>query len=87
MTTTGKKKNSKKAEVKRERCSPGELRQRPALTLDEFASLFGKHKNWAYRLVWNGKVKVIKPLGEMMIPQQEVDRLTAEPVDYETANA
>jgi hypothetical protein len=61
--------------------------QRAAYTLGEFASLFGKHKNWAYRLAWTGKVKVIKPLGEMLVPRSEVDRLTSAPVDYETMNA
>jgi hypothetical protein len=66
---------------------PLPLNQRPAYTIEEFSSLFGRHKNWGYRLVWTGKVKVIKPLGEMLVPRSEVERLTAAPVDYETANA
>ena len=61
--------------------------QRAAYTLGEFASIFGKHKNWAYRLVWKGKLKVIKPLGEMLVPRSEVDRLTSSPADYDTVNA
>ena len=60
------------------------LDQRAAYTIGEFASLFGKHKNWAYRLVYANKVKVIKPLGEMLVPRSEAERLTAAPVDFET---
>jgi hypothetical protein len=60
-----------------------ELRQRAALNFEEFARLFGRKKNWAYRLAWRGELRVIKPGGEMMIPQSEVDRLISKPVKYE----
>jgi hypothetical protein len=74
------------AKPSQEKESPS-LDQRAAYSFEEFASLFGKKKNWTYRLVWKGKLKVIKPLGEMLVPRSEVDRLTSSPADYETVNA
>jgi hypothetical protein len=84
MRTNDKAKQPKQTKQKAE---PPPLDQRPAYSIEEFSSLFGRQKNWGYRLVYLGKVKVIKPLGEMLIPRSEVERLTAEPVVYETANA
>jgi Helix-turn-helix domain len=81
MPTTDTKKTRRKTPDNRPPLS--QLRERAALSLDEFASLFGRRKNWAYRLVWTGKIRVIKPAGEMMIPQSEVQRLTAEPIEYD----
>jgi hypothetical protein len=78
---TLEKTNGKKTPV------PSPVAPRLGYTIEEFAALFGKHKNWGYRLVWKGKVKVIKPLGEMLIPHSEAQRLTESPADYDTLNA
>lgn len=80
-------KPEKTAEEPKQNAPTPTLDQRAAYTLGEFASLFGKHKNWGYRMAWTGKVKVIKPLGEMLVPRSEVERLTSAPVDYDTANS
>lgn len=54
---------------------PIKLSERVVLTPTEFASSFGRHHTWAYRLIYAGKVKVITKWGRMMIPRSEVDRL------------
>jgi hypothetical protein len=41
----------------------------------EFAALFGKERTWAYRQLYAGKVKAITKLGQIQIPQSEVDKL------------
>ena len=50
-------------------------RQRVAYSLSEFADMFGHSRDWAYRLVKDGKVQVIQGYGKMMIPHSEADRL------------
>lgn len=51
------------------------LLERAALSPNEFAAAFGKANTWGYRLIYSGKVKVIKDLGRMMIPGSELRRL------------
>ena len=41
----------------------------------EFAALFGHEKTWAYRLIYSGKVRVIKDFGKTMIPAYEARNL------------
>ena len=41
----------------------------------EFAEIFGKERTWAYRQLYAGKVKAITKLGQIQIPQSEVDKL------------
>ena len=41
----------------------------------EFAAVFGKERTWAYRQLYAGKVKAITKLGQLQIPQSEVDKL------------
>jgi hypothetical protein len=53
------------------------LTERAALSPNEFAAVFGKANTWGYRLIYSGKVKVIKDLGRMMIPGSELKRLLA----------
>ncbi len=53
------------------------LSERAAVTPNEFAGLFGKQTVWGYRQIYAGKVKVIKTVGRMMIPQSEIKRLMA----------
>lgn len=48
---------------------------RAALTPREFGSLFGKSATWTYRLIYDGKLRVIKPRGRILIPLGEIDRL------------
>ena len=51
------------------------LTERAALTPREFAAQFGRSQTWAYRLIYAGGVKVIKPAGALLIPRIEVDRI------------
>jgi len=46
-----------------------------AFTLPEFAALFGRERTWAYRLKDAKKVKVIRDMGQLMVPASEVARL------------
>ncbi|MCB1094521.1 MAG: helix-turn-helix domain-containing protein [Verrucomicrobiae bacterium] len=50
---------------------------KPVYTVAEFAALFNRHKSWAYRLIYNGKINVISEFGLMMIPANEVDKIVA----------
>lgn len=69
-TAGGQTKHSPKIELP--------LLQRAALSPNEFASLFGRETTWGYRQVYAGRVKVIRRLGRMLIPQTEVQRLLAD---------
>ena len=51
------------------------LTERAALTPREFASQFGRSQTWAYRLIYAGVIRVIKPAGAILIPCSEVNRL------------
>ena len=51
------------------------LSQRAALTPEEFAARFGRHKIWAYRQIYAGRVKAVIGFGNMMIPRSELDRI------------
>ena len=51
------------------------LMERAAVSLNELSALFGKQTTWAYRLMYHGKIKVLKDLGRMMVPRSEVQRL------------
>jgi predicted site-specific integrase-resolvase len=62
--------------------TPIKLSERVVLTPTEFATSFGRHHTWAYRLIYAGKVKVISKLGRMMIPRSEVGRLLQEQETY-----
>jgi len=62
--------------------SPVDPSERVVLTPTEFAALFNRHFNWAYRQIYAGKVKVISKLGRIMIPRSEVDRLLQEMETY-----
>jgi len=59
------------------------LLERAAISPNELAALFGKQTTFGYRLIYSGKVKVIRSLGRMMIPQSEVRRLMAGAGVYE----
>ena len=48
---------------------------KPAYTVSEFADLFGRHKSWAYRLIYAGQIHVISEFGLMMVPASEVGRI------------
>ena len=51
------------------------MSDRIAYSIPEFAALFGKEQTWAYRLTYDGKVKVITQFGHKMIPSSEVERV------------
>lgn len=67
---------SEAAPVARSRKTGIPLGERAAFTPCEFASLFGRHQVWSYRLIYAGKLKVLKDFGRIMIPRAELDRLT-----------
>ena len=48
----------------------------------EFAAIFNRERTWAYRLLYSGKVKALTKLGQLQIPQSEVDRLLADTQRY-----
>ena len=58
---------------------------RAAYTMREFAALFGKQVTWAYRMMYDGKIKVIPSSavrGEFMVPRSEVERLQSQATTY-----
>ena len=48
---------------------------RAAYSLSEAAKLFGKDRSWIYRLVAEGKIRVLKGFGAMLIPASEIERI------------
>jgi hypothetical protein len=48
--------------------------ERVAITPEEFAAKFGRSVTWAYRRIYEGKVKVIPGMRPMLIPVAEVGR-------------
>lgn len=49
--------------------------QRAAYSLNEAAGQFGKDRSWIYRMVKDGKIRVLKGYGAMMIPASEIKRI------------
>ena len=49
--------------------------RRQAYTLQEMAQIFGKHRSWAYRMVKEGRIKVITGFGSQLVPAHEIDRI------------
>ena len=43
----------------------------------EFAAQFGRHKSWAYRLIYTKRIDVIKDFGRMMIPKSQIQKILA----------
>ena len=48
---------------------------RAAYSLSEAAKQFGKDRSWIYRMVKDGKIRVIKGFGAMLIPASEIERI------------
>lgn len=48
---------------------------RQAYTIAEFAAFFGKYRGWAYRQVRDGRIKVIRGYGALLIPAAEIQRM------------
>ena len=53
------------------------LNERLSFSPKEFAQMNGKHPVWAYRQIYAGKIRVVKNLGQMLIPRSEVERVFA----------
>lgn len=53
----------------------GNNTQRAAYSLSEAAKLFGKDRSWIYRMVKEGKIRVLKGFGAMLIPANEIERI------------
>jgi len=51
---------------------------RVALSPTEFGAAFGKSRSWAYRMIYDGKIRTIQGLGSVMIPSSELERLTSQ---------
>ena len=54
-----------------------EASAKPVNTVAEFAALFSRHKSWAYRHIYAGRINVISQFGLMMIPAAEVEKIVA----------
>jgi len=52
---------------------------RAAYSMSDFSALFGRSESWGYRMMYEGKVKVIPATelrrGSFMVPHFEVERL------------
>jgi predicted site-specific integrase-resolvase len=48
---------------------------RAAYSFSEAAKLFGKDRSWIYRHVKEGKIRVLKGFGAMLIPASEIERI------------
>lgn len=48
----------------------------------EFARSCGRHKCWGYRKIYQGRVKVIRDCGRLLIPVAEVRRFLDDTVIY-----
>ena len=56
--------------------STSQVSGRHSYSPQEFASLHGKSKTWAYRMMYAGKVQVIKGAGTIRIPFEEAARFS-----------
>lgn len=55
---------------------PAETEQeRDGYTVKEFGALYGKGKDWVYKLLYAGKLKRMPGLGSVIIPASERQRL------------
>ena len=59
-----------------ETTSPPIDEKRATLSVAEFAKCFGRHKSWAYRQIYSGKIEVIDSYGAIMIPVGEIEKIT-----------
>jgi excisionase family DNA binding protein len=48
---------------------------RAAYSLSEAAELFGKDRSWIYRMVKDGKIRVVTGFGAMLISASEIERI------------
>ena len=55
---------------------------KPALTIKEFASLFGRSVRWGYDRVYKGEVKALDRMGVTVIPQSEIRKYLGKTKDY-----
>ena len=59
---------------------------RAAYTMPEFAAFFGREQTWAYRMKYQGKIKVLPSAallgGGDMIPHSELERLLSKKTNY-----
>jgi hypothetical protein len=56
--------------------------KREAYSPSEFAASCGRHPSWAYRLLYDGKIKALTDLGRILIPASELERLLAAATPY-----
>ncbi len=50
---------------------PGRL----GYSVKEFGDLFGRGKDWVYKLIYAGKLKKIEDFGGLIIPATEAERI------------
>ena len=54
---------------------PTDIQERDGYTVKEFGALYGKGKDWVYKLIYSGKLKKISNLGGILIPASERHRI------------
>lgn len=55
--------------------SPTARADKQAFNPTEFASLFGRHRSWSYRLLYAGLIQKLDLPGRILIPRSEAIRL------------
>lgn len=53
-----------------------------ALSPTEFASLFGRHRSWSYRLLYAGLIQKLDLPGRILISRREADRLLSSKANH-----
>jgi hypothetical protein len=61
------------------------LTNRVGFSPREFAAAFGKSVTWTYRLIYQGKLRVVTDFGRMVVPASEVDRILSNAGVYNPA--
>jgi hypothetical protein len=56
---------------------------RMAYSVSEAAAAFGRKPLWIYRKIYQGKLKICSPTGQIMIPAAELEKLVAKPHVYQ----
>lgn len=59
------------------------LEGRVAVSPSEFAGLFGRHKSWGYRQLYEGRVTAITSMGKTLIPLSEIQRILASAAPFD----
>ncbi len=61
---------------------PAARPDKQAFNPTEFASLFGRHRSWTYRLLYAGLLQKLDLPGRILIPSSEATRLLASKANH-----